>query len=362
MDKKLYFVILLWLMVLLAWCFSDKNVKINYQKEYDRFLNKELGWIWRINELFSSNSISTNRSWKIKSDNSELEGELKGKSDIDFSSGISYSIWKIDGNWKNEKNDDIYSVLGKVDWRYVNDACFMKLTSPGLDMGKWNYQWELITAILNNVSWNWIAMDGSKTCGLQFMILDVLKQVEEKATKFQGLQSYKVRKLQKEIVITNGFSGYLNFNKWKIENLIINKMEINLDSEKNFIAWNIWNGSGYLKIWWDEFAEIRRDKKWKKNNLPAPHSRGKPTGRQGLKIFMKWSDFTLDWDLVLRKRAINSQITLNIYWKIKINLSNQKQVIWLDVLGEYYIRKTSRFDLKKPSKYLNISQIFSLEI
>lgn len=378
---KKYLIILLFIGTIIAWCATDKGQTMNFKQASSIFSHT----IKNIQE-------TTNMLWLdgFKSDNIDLEIfwenlDFKLQTNIISSGNNNYLEHKrdlktsIDLHFLDKIEQSEYQVSWNISNIIIEDNIYTLLNNSKTNLWTWNYQWDLVTLIADNLKgkrikttfpYKWIK---TTTQDIKYILerlsaWEIFNLVE--TINYEWKLAYRIELIPSILqdINSNTDMQIISF-QWllivrsasKVE-LKIETLEISNTKNTNWliIKWSVLPQEGVLSFQSHDNLEKIMQISWEKN-------------RKNICLFIDNLLNTQEilWlDLKLYPKSISDQTSIQINGILNISplmiyWSDLEKDIKIDINGYYDFKDIQNPQIKKPDSYILWEQIlwdrFSLE-
>lgn len=329
---KKYTIILLFLTIFLVWCNINKPQSISFEQASDIFFNtiKDihksvdlLSFDWSKFTSLDLEIFWENRDFKLKT-NIFLSGIINySENENKIDTNVNLYFWDKNKKWE-------YKISWNISNIAIDDNVYLLFRNPEINLGTWNYQWELMKLIAKNLENKWIKTKISNEL--------IKKTKQDMKYILNRISSWYIFELKK-IVSYEWDTAY----KIDISQNILQDINSNTNIHINTFKWLLIVRSASkveLKI-----EELNITNTQTKNSY-----------------IIKWFIDPQKWLIKLQQQNDLKKL-IQVSWKkfkkhilISIdNLSNNQKILWLDL--KLYPQKTSYHNGTQINWILSISPL-----
>ncbi len=363
---KKYFLLLVFFSVFLSGCSQSVSDDIDFSQNTKNFQNS----IQKLQQNISTFSWDQKNQLKLTLywDNNDFK--LNFDLAISWFSNIfswyfdEHSSFDLYFRDKREKNEQ--SISGQVLYKKTRKNKFLMQKNILFDIWKWNFQWDLLTLISQNLDQKRILLD-QKTKDQTINIFDIFNTLDTpnvfQAIKYTSYEWYPAHKVSMDNEFKQKFFQdtsiqILDFDwtlvyKWEKQSLLkINSLTLLLNDKNIYLQWEISNNQIAFK--YDTLSDFPNLQAFsilfdKKQTHISYH---KNQNYQNIFEIL----------LHLQNKKTPDNKTYFIDWELNISPmfvfgTDLEKDIKIDINGEYVFNHTSNVSFRPPDSYVFLQQI-----
>jgi len=364
----------------LVWCSKNEKINLDFQQTNSLFVKE----IKEINNSLNSLWFSWLKNIEIYLDIFWENQDFKLNSALDISWSINYqqkkslSSLSLDSYFWDKSEQQESLISWKISNISIENDSYFKIKNPNINIWRWNFQWDLINIISDNIKDKWIKVEKQNNFFVHNTynnIRNTLNILSSSGT-FQKLETltYENNLAYKVTFSPQSLNTLNQNNHCKIKDfewlfiinsnseiiLKIQNMLVALKDKEYNIKWFIWPKDSEIKI--QEKKQAEKIKKvnfsFNKKNIEVSFS-SLLNIKEMFNIYLKLYPKTKNNRQEIQINSIFSVSPILIYW------SDLEKNIQIDINGQYLFQEIDKTNIKKPESYVLWQQIlwdsFSLQ-